>query len=82
LIIEANRYNPVSYVSMVKVAKHEHFSQKQLKKIVNQPNGQLITTETHVWPPRLKKPGKLVDVTFKLPLLKGIRNYNFFLFDV
>ncbi len=80
LIIEANRYNPISYLRMVKIAKHEHFSRKKLKKIIGRPF-ELYTYETHVWPARLKIPGKISDSLFRLPLLGRLRNYNIVLFE-
>ena len=81
LVIEANRYNPVSFIRMVKIAKHEHFSQAKLKKIVGRP-ATLITTETHVWPGPTRIPGKINDVVFNsIPLLSKLRNYNFIIFE-
>jgi len=80
LIIEANRYNPISYIRMVKIAKHEHFSRKELKNIIDRPF-ELYTYETHVWPGRLKVPGKVIDKLFRLPILSPIRNYNVVLFE-
>ena len=80
LIIEANRYNPISYIRMVKIAKHEHFSRKQLKQIIGKPL-ELHTYETHVWPARLKIPGKASDSLFRLPPFSRLRNYNIVLFE-
>lgn len=80
LVIEANRYNPISYIRMVKIAGHEHFSRKKLNKIIGKP-ATIHTFETHVWPEKLKVPGKLVDTSFSLPLLKKLRNYNLALFE-
>ncbi|MBA3757282.1 class I SAM-dependent methyltransferase [Candidatus Saccharibacteria bacterium] len=80
LIIEANRYNPVSYIRMVKIAGHEHFSQRKLKKVINRPV-KIHTLENHVWPDKLKLPGRLVDSTFSLPPLSKLRNYNLALFE-
>jgi ubiquinone/menaquinone biosynthesis C-methylase UbiE len=81
IIIEANRYNPISFIRMVKIAKHEHFSRARLKKIVGKP-GKFVTTETHVWPGSLETPGKLNDLVFnKVPLLSRLRNYNIVIFE-
>ncbi len=81
LIIEANRYNPVSFIRMVKIAGHEHFSQRSLKKIVGKP-ASLHTTETHVWPSSLRGVGRVHDVVLnKTPGLKNLRNYNFIIFE-
>lgn len=81
LVIEANRYNPISFVRMVKIAKHEHFSRAQLKRIVGKP-ADLYTTETHVWPKSVKAIGEINDKIFnKIPLLSSLRNYNFIIFE-
>ena len=81
IVIEANRYNPISYIRMVKIAKHEHFSRKKLKNIVGKP-ATLRTTEAHVWPESLKSIGKANDAVFnKINLLSPLRNYNFILFE-
>lgn len=79
IIIEANRYNPVSYVRMVKIAKHEHFSRRKLKRIIAKPV-KIHSYETHVWPNAIKFPGKIIDSFFKLPPLKWLRNYNIAVF--
>lgn len=75
LVIEANRYNPISYIRMVKIAGHEHFSRKKLKRVVGGPV-EIFTYETHVWPDGLKTPGRVIDVIFGLPFMKRVRNYN------
>lgn len=82
LVIEANRYNPISYIRMVKIAGHQHFSRRKIERIVDNATATIHTTESHVWPPRLKHAGKIIDTVFeKTPLLARIRNYNFVLFD-
>lgn len=80
LVIEANRYNPISYIRMVKIAKHEHFSRRNLKKIVGKP-ADIYTYETHVWPDSVKIPGMIIDEVFRLPALETLRNYNLVLFE-
>jgi len=81
VIIEANRYNPISYVRMVKIAKHEHFSRAKLKRIVNKP-AVITTIETHVWPTKVRRAGKVTDVVFnKLSILENLRNYNLVIFE-
>lgn len=76
LIVEANRYNPISYVRMVKIARHEHFSRRKLKKITGRPLRH-VTVETHVWPGKFRWPGRVNDYVFnKTPPLSYLRNYN------
>lgn len=79
LVIEANRYNPISYVRMVKMAKHEHFSRRELEKIIGRP-AKIYTIESHVWPGKLNYPGKIIDASFSLRPLSRLRNYNLALF--
>jgi ubiquinone/menaquinone biosynthesis C-methylase UbiE len=35
IVLECNRYNPLLYVNMTLIHKHEHFSQKRLKQILD-----------------------------------------------
>lgn len=80
VIIEANRYNPISYIRMVKVARHEHFSRRNLKRIIGKSHN-LTSAETHVWPAPLRRLGKINDLVFNMiPLLGRLRNYNFVIF--
>lgn len=79
LIIEANRYNPISYLRMVKIAGHEHFSRKKLKKVIGQP-ATIYAYETHVWPNGTKTTGKAIDSVFNTPPFKRLRNYNLALY--
>lgn len=81
LVIEANRYNPVSFVRMVKIAKHEHFSHRKLKRVIGH-HATIQTHEAHVWPESLAFFGKVHDFIFnKVPLLSRLRNYNFATFE-
>ncbi len=77
LIIEGNRYNPISYIRMVIIAGHKHFSQKNIR-IITGKSAELKSIETHVWPGKLAGIGKISDTIFnKIPALKKLRNYNF-----
>lgn len=79
LIIEANRYNPISYIRMVKIAKHEHFSLRKLRSMSIR-EGDLTTLETHAWPNNLVILGKFIDWLFNSsPILSRLRNYNLYL---
>ncbi|WP_165820975.1 class I SAM-dependent methyltransferase [Nocardioides gansuensis] len=76
LLIEANRYNPISYIRMVKIAGHEHFSRRRLRQIVGEAF-ELTSVETHVWPGRLGKPGRGVDRLFnRWRIFTRLRSYN------
>lgn len=80
IIIEANRYNPISYIRMVRIAKHDHLSYGKLKRVVGR-SANIKSVEAHVWPNSLKAVGKVSDLLFnKIPVLARIRNYNFLIF--
>lgn len=76
IVIEANRYNPISYVWMVKIAKHEHFSRQRLRAIVGS-DAPFVSMETHVWPPSLRRAGRLVEkIVNAWSALQKLANYN------
>ena len=58
IIVESNRHNPLSYVHLVKLCGHDHFSQQKLKRIVsNYGNDNIVlfaAREAHVYPIRSK----------------------------
>ena len=77
LVIEANRYNPVSYVRMVRVAKHDHFSRAKLSRVLGQRQVTVSSIETHVWPDAVEPVGRVHDAILgRVPLLARLRNYN------
>lgn len=83
IIIEANRYNPVSFIRMVKIAKHEHFTVKKLMSMTSNRRKSLHQTETHVWPRGFVRIGSVHDGILKnVPALKKLQNYNFLLIEL
>lgn len=52
VIVEANRYNPISYFHMVKRHGHEHWRQSYFREIVRQvfPEATFRTFEAHAYP--------------------------------
>ncbi|MCL4415182.1 MAG: methyltransferase domain-containing protein [Actinobacteria bacterium] len=53
VILEANRYNPIFYFHMTLLHKHEHFTQKFFRQIVNEVFGKTAvfsSFESHVYP--------------------------------
>lgn len=83
LVIEANRYNPVSYVRMVRIAKHDHFSRSKLERVLGDRDVRILTVEAHVWPRQVASIGRVHDAVFeRLPLLARLRNYNLAVVDV
>ncbi|MBW3590014.1 MAG: class I SAM-dependent methyltransferase [Actinobacteria bacterium] len=84
LVIEANRYNPLSYIWMVKIAGHDHFSRKKLRGILSADADTVLhTAETHVWPPSLDRIGRLLEALMnRFRFLGPITNYNFATIEV
>ena len=53
VILEANKYNPIFYFHWTLLHKHEHFTQKIFKQIVNEVYGKaavFFSFESHVYP--------------------------------
>lgn len=80
-IIESNRYNPISYVSLVKLRGHSHLSQSVFKKKIKEvfPNVKFVHFENHVYPVAgsirkiIRVFEKIID---KIPLLRYFMSYN------
>lgn len=51
-IVEGNRYNPLFYPHMVRLKKHEHFSQDYFYRLVKSvfPNARISHFEAHLYP--------------------------------
>jgi glycosyltransferase involved in cell wall biosynthesis/ubiquinone/menaquinone biosynthesis C-methylase UbiE len=80
IIVEANRYNPISYIHMVKICKHEHFTLKKLKMLLNGiGKARLFSVETHYYPTKSKLIANFF-LLFQRFLEKALppilRNYN------
>lgn len=79
LVIEANRYNLLSYPHMVLVKGHNHFKQGYFKEIISVVfnNVKFKSFETHFYPPRLLKAFKIYEeVVENLSFLKPFLAYN------
>lgn len=82
ILIEGNRYNPLFYIHMTKMAGHEHLSQSDFKGLVLKyfPNAKFIFFEAHFIPLLNEKMFKLLiyleRIFSRLPFLKSILSYN------
>lgn len=84
VIIEANRYNLVSYMHLVKLSGHNHFSQKQFRRLIlSKTIGNNVTfknVEAHFYPFRHKFMLKLFilfeNLMEKAPLINRVLSYN------
>jgi ubiquinone/menaquinone biosynthesis C-methylase UbiE len=80
LVIEANRFNPLSYVTMVKIGKHDHFSLPRLNHLLRKfQRTQILSIETHYYPtksPILTKLLLCLQTVLEMLLPVGLRNYN------
>jgi len=80
--IEANRYNPISYLHMTLMRGHNHLSQKCFKRLVSglAKDCELIYTETHVFPFRSsavrKTLNEIEDLLERVVCLRKFLSYN------
>ena len=80
ILIEANRYNPLFYIHMTKILKHEHLTRKQFKKLIGErfANAAFYHFESHYYPNELVQ-GFLKLFQFfmeKTPFLNNLLSYN------
>ena len=85
IVIEANRYHPVSYFTMVRMRGHEHFTRPRFAQIVAaSPFGGSVTStrqfEAHVIPVPWRWVRAVAemceDVFERVPLVKRASSYN------
>ncbi|MFC1621900.1 FkbM family methyltransferase [Patescibacteria group bacterium] len=83
VIVEGNRYNPLFYPHMVKMRKHEHFSQSYFKKLVESvfPNAKFKYFEAHKYPEKLLWFFKLYEMLMEKFVLKSFLSYNVAIID-
>lgn len=84
IVLEANRYNPLFYPHMVKMRKHEHFTQpyfvRLLETIAKKP--KFVFFEAHVYPQNLLLPFTIYEKIMKsIPFLYPFRAYNLAIFE-
>lgn len=80
IIIEANRYAPLTYLNMVLIKKHDHFSQKYFKYIINKSFSKsqiikFIFFEAHA-PPFLPKLWNIFWKIYDMFSSFSYKNYN------
>lgn len=80
ILIEANRYNPLSYIHMTKMLDHEHLTRKKFKKLIGERfmNATFYHFESHFYPNKLIQSFlKLLQLFMeKTPLLNNFLSYN------
>lgn len=79
IILEANRFNPLSYPHMVLLRGHNHFRQGYFKKIVRNAFGNVRFQyfEAHLYPPALLKIFKIYEkIMEKFSFLRPFIMYN------
>jgi SAM-dependent methyltransferase len=76
VILEPNRYSPITYVRMVVLGGHKHFTRRRLRSIVGD-GANIETFDSHVWPSSATKLGrKLETAVNKRSALHMLANYN------
>jgi ubiquinone/menaquinone biosynthesis C-methylase UbiE len=85
IIVEANRYNPVSFLHMTLWKKHEHFSRREFVRMISRAKAKtdkltFLTRESHFYPFKYLFMYyllyRLEDLVEKIPLMEKLRNYN------
>lgn len=79
IILEANRYNPLSYPHMVLIKGHNHFKQRYFKKLIHGVfnNVEFKSFEAHLYPKRLLKIFKIYERIMEEPsFLIPFLSYN------
>lgn len=82
IIIEANRYNPILYLHMTLIKRHEHLTRRYFKNLMKTyfKNTQFKMIEAHVYPIKLFCIMKLIhfieDFLEKVPMISNFLSYN------
>ena len=82
VVVEANRFNPISYLHMTLLKGHQHFTKKYFEKLLTQHFSNIVfkSTESHVYPITskylLKMVHKMEDFMAKISLIKNFLSYN------
>ena len=78
IIVEANRYNPFFYPHMVKIKKHNHFTQKYLNDLVIEvfPNAEFKYFETHYYIDKFPIVWKTYEKIMEKYAPQSILSYN------
>lgn len=79
IILEGNRYNPLFYPHMVRMEKHDHFTQRYFCKLIGNvfENFKIKHFESHVYPPSLLPIFRIYDWFMDNISPKQFRAYNF-----
>jgi ubiquinone/menaquinone biosynthesis C-methylase UbiE len=82
IIIESNRYNPISHIHLTLIKDHEHFSKNFFYQLIERHfnNFEFFTIDSHVFCVRNKTIIKLLhyfeDFLEKIPIINNYLNYN------
>lgn len=78
IIVEANRYNPLFYPHMVRINKHDHFTQSYFKKLMKSifPSVTFKFFECHVYPRKLRFIWNIYEAVMENIMPKSIQAYN------
>lgn len=84
IIVEGNRFNPISYPYLVLKHKHDHWSQNKLKRIIGElfPKAVFTHFEAHLYPARYVKLFKIYERFMdRFRFLQPFRSYNVVIID-
>jgi len=82
IVVESNRYEPISFIHMVRMQGHDHFRRGYFRRLICtvSPDGSLVSIQCRVWPVNtgwlLGMIHAVEDMLEKVPLVRSFLNYN------
>lgn len=82
ILIEANRYNPISFLHLTLLKKHQHFTKSYFRELVGRYANDIdfFSCEAHVVPIKNKRVRRFIyyleDLAEKVPLFQRFLSYN------
>jgi len=82
IVVESNRYEPISYFHMVRMRGHDHFRRGYLTRLIStvSRDSSLVSVQSRVWPVNagwlLGMIHAVEDMLEKVPVVRNLLNYN------
>jgi ubiquinone/menaquinone biosynthesis C-methylase UbiE len=87
IVVEANRYEPIAYLHMVLIKRHDHFPKKHLKEEIASisSDANIRSVQSRVWPIKTGRVLRMIhvaeDLLERIPLVRDFLNYNIVLIE-
>jgi len=82
IVVESNRYEPISYFHMVRMRGHDHFRRGYFRRLTSSvsEDGTFVSVQSRVWPINtgwlLGMIHAVEDMLEKVPFARNLLNYN------